>query len=108
MPDYGSATKKICFDSTDKLHADLKICLHYDDIKIREFFNEIVKGYVEKNDKILAFVDEIKEKKAISKNKRGKVERARTKEKNVVKQCGLSENEIENIFDILEKENPEL
>ena len=108
MPDYGNIIKKICFDSTDKLHADLKICLHYDNIKIREFFNEIIKGYVEKNEKIIAFVEELREKKAISKSKRTKTKRARFNEKNTIKQFGLNKNEIENIFDILEKERPEL
>jgi len=39
LPDYGNTVKQICFDSLDKIHADLKIRLHYDDIKIREFFN---------------------------------------------------------------------
>jgi len=38
MPNYGNINKKICFDSNDKLHADLKIRLHYDEIKIKEFF----------------------------------------------------------------------
>ena len=108
MPDYGNIIKKICFESTDKLHANLKICLHHDDIKIREFFNEMVKGYVEKNENIMAFIEEIKEKKAISKNRRAKTKRARLKEKNVIKQFGLDENDIENIFDIIEKERPEL
>jgi len=108
VPDYGNIIKKICFDSTDKLHADLKICLHYDNIKIREFFNEIIKGYVEKNEKIIAFVEELREKKAISKSKRTKTKRARFNEKNTIKQFGLNKNEIENIFDILEKERPEL
>ena len=36
MPNYGNTNKKICFDSNDKLHADLKIRLHYDEIKIKE------------------------------------------------------------------------
>ena len=49
MPNYGNTVKKICFESTDKLHADLKIRLHYDDLKIREFFIDVVSGYVDRN-----------------------------------------------------------
>ena len=108
MPDYGKTLKQICFDSNDHLHANLKLRLHYDGLKIKEFFNEIIKGYVEKNEKIIAFVEELREKKAISKSKRTKTKRARFNEKNTIKQFGLNKNEIENIFDILEKERPEL
>jgi len=105
MPNYGKTIKQICFESNDKLHADLKIRLHYDGIKIKEFFNLTVKAYTESNEHILAFVEEIKENKAISKRKRNKTNKARLKEKETIKQFGLNENEIENIFDILEKES---
>jgi DNA-binding transcriptional regulator YhcF (GntR family) len=108
MSSYGSTLKKICFDSIDKLHADLKICLHYDDIKIRDFFNEIVKGYVEKDEDIISFIDKIKEKKHISKNKSKKVKNEMLRQKEVIKQFGLNKDEIENIFDIIERENIEL
>jgi len=108
MPNYGNTNKKICFDSNDKLHADLKIRLHYDEIKIKEFFNEVVQAYVKRNKYILAFVEELKEKKAISKNKRNKTKQMRNKEKQTIKQFGLNKNEVEKIFDILEKEHPEL
>lgn len=108
MPNYGSLIKKICFESTDKLHADLKIRLHYDDLRIREFLNDVVFGYVERNEHILAFIEELKEKKAMSNPRRNKIKRARLKEKETTKQFGLDKNEIENIFDIIEKENEDL
>ena len=108
MPDYGNIIKKICFESTDKLHADLKIRLHYDDLKIREFFNDMVLGYVNRNEHVLAFVEELKERKAMSNPRRNKIKRARLKEKETIKQFGLDKNEIENIFDIIEKEHKDL
>ena len=108
MPNYGNTNKKICFDSNDKLHADLKIRLHYDEIKIKEFFNEVVSAYIKRNEHILAFIEELKEKKTISKNKRNITKKARNKEKETIKQFGLNKNEVEKIFDILEKEHPEL
>ena len=108
MPDYGSIIKKICFESTDKLHADLKIRLHYDDLKIREFFIDVVSGYVDRNEHMLAFIEELKEKKAMSNPRRNKVKRARLKEEETIKQFGLNKDEIENIFDIIEKEQKDL
>ena len=105
MPDYGNIIKKICFESTDKLHADLKIRLHYDDLRIREFFIDVVTGYVDRNEHILDFIEELKKRKAMSNPRRNKIKRARLKEEETIKQFGLNKNEIENIFDIIEKEH---
>ena len=108
MPDYGNIIKKICFESTDKLHADLKIRLHYDDLRIREFFIDVVTGYVDRNEHILDFIEELKKRKAMSNPRRDKIKRARLKEEETIKQFGLNKNEIENIFDIIEKEHGDL
>ena len=105
MSQYGKTIKQICFESNDKLHADLKIRLHYDGLKIKEFFNKTVEAYVEGNENILAFVEELKKEKSISKTKRNKMDKARQKQKETIKQFGLDKDDIENIFDILEREN---
>ena len=108
MSRYGSQKKQICFESTAKLHADLKICLHQDEIKIKNFFNEIVKSYVNKDKNVLAFIETLKEKKGTSQSRQKKLKEERTKQEGVIRQFALNENDIENIFDILEKEHPDL
>mgnify|MGYP003655361396 CR=1 FL=1 len=72
MSDYTHNKKQICFEGTAKLHADLKIRLHYDNIRIKDFFNEVIMGYVEKNNNIMNFIEELKEKKQISKSTKHK------------------------------------
>jgi predicted XRE-type DNA-binding protein len=108
MSEYGYDKKQICFDSVVKLHADLKIRLHHDNIKIKEFFNEVVKAYVERDEYLTEFVEKLKEKKKISQNIRNKSLKSRQKQKEIINQFGLNKDEIENIFDIIEKENSEL
>jgi len=108
MSDYGDNIKQICFESKAKLHADLKVRLHYDEIKIREFFNGVVVAYVDKNEHIMNFIEELKEKKNLSKTRRNKIKRANEKQKETIKQFGLDKDDIEDIFDILEREHPEL
>tara|TARA_R110000824_G_scaffold67377_8_gene174590 strand:+ start:34026 stop:34352 length:327 start_codon:yes stop_codon:yes gene_type:complete len=108
MSEYGSDRKQICFDSTAKLHADLKIRLHSDSIKIREFFNEIVKAYVDRDENMVSLVERLKEKKQISKSVRKKNSKAYHKQKETINQFGLDKKEIENIFDIIEKEHADL
>ena len=104
MPDYGNITKQICFDSTDQLHANLKIRLHYDDIKIKEFFNKSVEAYLNKNEHFMNFIEELKEQKNVSKIKRNKANRANSKAKEVENSFALNDSEIKDIFDIIEKE----
>ena len=105
MSQYGKTIKQICFESNDKLHADLKIRLHYDGLRIKEFFNLFVEAYVGGNEHVLAFVEELKEAKSISRAKRNKMSRGRKKQKETVRQFGLDKNDIESIFDILERES---
>jgi glycerol-3-phosphate responsive antiterminator len=108
MSNYGENKKQICFESTPKLHADLKIRLHYDEIKIKDFFNKILMGYINKNKNIMAFVDEIKETKGVSQTRRNKTKKSKQKQENIIRQFALDKTEIEDIFDILEKEHPDL
>jgi hypothetical protein len=100
--------KQICFDGNAKTHADLKIRLHNDNIKIKEFFNEIITAYINRNEHVVKFIEELKEKKKISKNIRNKSDKERKKRRNTISQFGLNENEIEDIFDIIEREHPNL
>ena len=108
MSDYGINKKQICFDSITKLHADLKIRLHYDEIKIKEFFNALIRAYLEKDENIMKFVEEFKESKGVSKTRSSKAKKASEKEKDTATAFGLDENDIEDIFDILQKEHPDL
>ena len=64
--------KKICFDSCFKKHADFKVCLHYDEVKSREFFNFVLELYIEKDPRMLSIIDDLIKIKKISHNKRKK------------------------------------
>ncbi len=108
LSDYGKNKKQICFESTAKLHADLKIRLHCDEIKIKEFFNKLMEAYIDKNENILAFIEEIKKAKGISQARRNKTKKAHELRRRTIHQFALDQTEIEDIFDILEKEHPDL
>jgi len=97
MP-YGKDEKVIMFATNDKDHADLRIRLYYNGLGQGELDDE----------NMLELIDKFKEQKSISKTKRAVVTKARNRAKNIKKQFKLDEDDIENIFDILEKEYPEL
>ena len=106
-PAYGTLKKKIVFYDSDKRHADLKIRLEYDGLSQAKFFRGILTGYLLQDPDILNFVDKMKAEKYKSSSikKRNKKSRALINEgTEALNKLLLDEDEIENIFDILEKE----
>ena len=99
--------KKVVFYDSDKRYADLKIRLQHDGLTQAAFFRGILTGYLSQDPDILSFIDKLKS------NKRKPSEKKRDKEtrqlinigKEKLEKLLLDEEEIENIFDILEKED---
>jgi hypothetical protein len=109
MSVYGEAGKKIVFYDSEKNHAELKIRLHYDGLTQSAFFREVVAGYVSQDENIVKFIQEVKERSGSqSKKKMKKISKMNKAKKQTVQKFALDENEIENIFDILEEECPDL
>ena len=109
MSDYGVSEKKIVFNDTDKRHADLKIRLQHDDLTQSEFFRAMITGYISKDARIVSFVHDWRSmNKGYSKAKTAKSKRLLKKGEDIKSKFGLDQDEIDNIFDILEQEHPDL
>jgi len=101
--------KKFMFYDTEKRQVDLRVRLRYDGLNQSEFFRAMITGYLEKDELIMEYMDRYKKKY----EKQGK--RKREKSKNLIvagkeleKQFALNSDDIENIFDIIAEENPDL
>ncbi len=103
--DYGKLNKRIVFTENDYRHAQLIIRLRSDGLRQSDFFRHIVSGYVSGDERIQTFVDDIKEQSIKRKEKSKKL---RKKGSKTMKDLGLNESEVENIFDPLAQEHPEL
>ena len=106
---YGREGKKIVFYDTDKRHAELKIRLKHDRLTQAEFFRTLITGYLDKDENVLLFLD----KYILDNGKLRKKSLVTSRElikdgKDIEKVFALGEDEIENIFDLLEEEHPEL
>ena len=107
--DYGVNNKKIIFYDNDKRHADLKVRLQHDGFTQSAFFRMMISGYLEKDPDLLAFVDSYKEQHKIqSGTQRKKVKKMLKQGHEAEEVHGLRESEVENIFDLIEQEHPEL
>ena len=102
---YGKLRKKVIFYESDKVFADLKIRLAHDSLSQALFFRSLVRGYIEQDEDILNFVDKLKTKDKAQNKKEIKENRKLIndgyKKASLV---GLSDEEKESIFDILENE----
>jgi len=109
MDDYGKLEKRISFMDTDKRNADLLIRLKHDGLTKTKFFRAILGAYLEQDPAIVDFVERLKETtKSQSKNKSNIVKGLQAKGEENKKKFGLESEDIESIFDMLEKQHPDL
>jgi hypothetical protein len=101
---------KITFFLDPRLHEDLRIRIHYDGFKTQsEFFRACVISYLEKNQEFTTFVDYYKQSEKLqSKANIKKSIKLRMRGEDLMKKLRITEEEVENIFDLIEEEIPEL
>jgi hypothetical protein len=101
---------KLTFFLDSKLHENLKIRLYYDEIKTQsEFFRYCVESYLEGAPLFMEFLDDYKINKKIQSKKRTLASRKlRSQGNKLMEELALTEEDVQNIFDILEEEIPEL
>jgi len=106
---YGEGKKKVVFYDSDKRHAELRVKLQYDGMTQSDFFRSVVGGYLEDDPLIVEFIHTMRQRLEKGSGRQRKIWKedsagaATTRD-----QFALNEDELEDIFDILEKEHPEL
>jgi hypothetical protein len=110
MKEIPATHSKLSFYMNSQLHENLKIRLYYDEIKTQsEFFRYCVESYLEHNALFMEFLDDYKiNKKVQSKSRTIKSKKLREKGNKLMEELALTQEEVQNIFDILEEELPEL
>ena len=103
--DYGKLNKRIVFTENDHRHAKLIIKLKHDGLRQSEFFRLLITGYLQDCVLIQDYIDQHKpqSKKHKKKSKKLVSDGAAT-----LSDFALNSGEIENIFDLIEEEHPEL
>ena len=101
--------KRLMFYDTPRRHVELKIRLDHDDMTQSEFFRALVTGYLSKDDMIIEYLKNYRERNNIqSKAKIKNSQKLINKGKDVERKFSLNENEKENIFDLIAEEHPDL
>ena len=101
--------KRIIFNDTEIRHAQLKIRLERDGLSQAEFFRAYITAYLEKDEEIIDFINFYKEKKGIqTKRSRKVIIKENQDQDNLMRKFGIKDEELENIFDLIAEEHPDL
>tara|TARA_Y100001963_G_scaffold138405_1_gene203116 strand:+ start:1263 stop:1583 length:321 start_codon:yes stop_codon:yes gene_type:complete len=103
--DYGNLTKRVVFTENDHRHAKLLLRLQQDGLTQAAFFRHLVTAYIEGDERIVEYIDDVKDQ---SKIRKAQTKKLRARGKEIIKQAGFSEQQLVDIFDIIAEEHPDL
>lgn len=107
MEEYGKNRKKIVFYDDDHTHAQLRIKFIADGIKQATFFKDLIRAYIDDDQNIRAWINGnphckiSKRSMRIRKKEDKKIQEERTS-------FNLDQKEIDEIFDILAREEKDI
>ena len=104
-PKVKTLDKRVVFQENTDQHARLLNRLRYDDLSQADFFRMMISGYLNEDERILNYIDELKPQSKVRKQKSKKL---REKGKETMIDIGLSDEQVDNIFDMIAEEFPDL
>ena len=101
--------KRVAFEDTDIRHAQLKVRLDYDGLSQAQFFRALVTGYLDKDKNIISFIKNYKSNNKIqSKRNMEYIDKDDDKAEDLLEQFGIKNSELEDIFDLIAEQHPDL
>jgi hypothetical protein len=109
MSEEHKRVKRLIFYDTDGRQAKLRIRLKYDNLGQSDFFRMIVTFYLNKDERVMSMIEEYKKLSGIRDRTQQRANKKLDKKaEEIERQFGLDPEEIESIFDLMEKEFPNL
>ena len=103
--DYGKLSKRIVFTENDHRHVKLLMKLKADGLTQAKFFRSLITGYLNGDERIHSYIDEVG---GLSIKRKHKSKKLREEGMQKLKDFSLNDGEIENIFDLIAEEHPDL
>ena len=102
--------KKIVFEEDEKRHADLKIKLKHYGISQSNFLRACISGLINDDVQFIKYFNKVIDEYTYIKSKKKTQDSKKLLDKGLkqIGDFGFVEGEIENIFDLIEKEHPDL
>ena len=100
---YPSKVVKFVFSAYEKVSADLKIRLRYDNLSQTKFFAGIVKLYLENDEDMMRVIYKVKQNaQVMGRKKLDRTIKDIKKGKDIMEKLGITESDKQNIFDMIE------
>jgi len=103
--DYGKLNKRVVFTENDHRHVKLLVRLKADGLTQAKFFRHLITGYIDADPRIQDYLDEVG---GLSIKKKNKIKRLRREGEQKLRDFALNDGEVENIFDMIAEEHPDL
>tara|TARA_A100001515_G_scaffold79704_1_gene63295 strand:+ start:5211 stop:5549 length:339 start_codon:yes stop_codon:yes gene_type:complete len=89
---------------------DLKIKLHHHGLTQAGFLRGVIKEFLTEDPQFMAWFDvwKLRNSKIKSSQRHAKSDKLKMKGQNVASKFGINEGELEDIFDVIAKEHPDL
>ena len=101
--------KRIIFSVAENDKAKFKVQLQYDSLTQGQFLKGVMTAYIDQNPDLMMCIMKLKKELEVqSATPRRKANKNIKERQNTINKFALEDNEVENIFDILEQEYPEL
>jgi len=110
MPNqYAKDTKKYTFYAKDTLHAAFKVRMQFHSLTQSEFLRACVEAVVGKDPMMELFIEHYKEENGKqSKAQRAQIKKDQEKSGDLLNDFGLGDGDIDDIFDLIAEEHPEI
>tara|TARA_A100001015_G_C14984453_1_gene710898 strand:- start:360 stop:686 length:327 start_codon:yes stop_codon:yes gene_type:complete len=102
---YGNLNKRIVFTENDHRHVNFLMKLKSLGVTQSKFFRYIITGMINDDERLYNFIDEISD---VSVKKKSTSKKMRKKGIENLSDFGLNDGEVNNIFDMIAEEFPEL
>ena len=104
VPSAADRKKIMFYDSVDK-QTRLRIRCDIDGITQSQFFRMMIDGYINNDDHIFNYIKNFKRQHGLQgQSKISKIDAARNKSKDTISKFSLNDDEVHDIFDIIEME----
>ena len=103
--DYGKNSKRIIFTDTDHRHAQLILKLKNDGMTQAKFFRALITGYLSDDERIRSYIVDSGDLSIQKKQRNAKL---RKMGNDTTRGLGLSNDQVEGIFDLISEGFPDL
>lgn len=102
---HSNLNKRIVFTENDNRHAQFMMKLREVGITQSKFFRLIITGFINNDDRLFQY---ILENSGQSKSKINKMNKLKEKGKQIMHDLAFDDTEIQNIFDLIAEDHPDL